>query len=212
MVDYPPDIIIYLSISKMKVFDQLRSEKKLKTLQYEKEDVDFAKIINPEEIECLEITFCNLTSLSGIACLSNLRRISLYYCRFLQDISAIEDLQMLEGIELYSLPKVKVHFSISKLANLKGLSYTRVGGIETISGIEKLSKLMFLGLSQVKVIDEDYSPIVQSKSLERVFWCGSPFKVPALKELRKLRPDIVIGGNLYNEIYLAKKSKSNDNK
>lgn len=212
MVDYPPDIIIYLRINKMKVFDQLRNEKKLKTLQYEKENVDFAKIINPEEIECLEIAFCNLTSLSGIACLSNLRRISLYYCRFLQDISTIEDLQMLENIVLYSLPKVKVHFSISKLANLKSLSYTRVGGIETISGIEKLSKLTSLSLSQVKVIDEDYSPIVQSKSLERVFWCGSPFKVPALKELRKLRPDIVIGGNLYNEIYLVKKSKSNDNK
>lgn len=144
----------------MKVFDQLRKEKELKTLQYEKEAVDFTN----------------------------------------------------EDIEPYSLPKVKAHFSISKLANLEGLSYTRVGGIETISGIEKLSKLMFLGLSQVKVIDEDYSPIVQSKSLERVFWCGSPFKVPALKELRKLRPDIVIGGNLYNEIYLAKKSKSNDNK
>lgn len=70
-----------------------------------------------------------------------------------------------------------------------------------------LSDAYYLGLSQVKVKDNDYSPILQSKSLERVFWCGSPFKVPALKELRKLRPDIVIGGNLYNEIYFAKKSK-----
>lgn len=196
----------------MEVFEQLINDKKLKTLRYEKEDVDFAKIINPEEIECLEIAFCNLTSLFGITCLSNLSRISLYYCRFLQDISNIEDLQMLENIDLYSLPKVEVHFSISKLANLKAINYTRVGGIKTISGIEKLSKLTFLCLSQVKVIDEDYSPIIQSKSLERVFWCGSPFKVPALKELRKLRPDIVIGGNLYNEIYFAKKNKSNDNK
>lgn len=195
----------------MKVFNQLINEKELKTLRYEKEDVDFAKIINPKEIECLDIAFCNLTSLFGIACLSNLRRISLHYCRFLQDISNIEDLQMLENIILYSLPKVEMHFNISKLSNLKALSYTRVSGIETISGIEKLSKLISLGLSQVKVKDDDYSPIVQSKSLERVFWCGSPFKVPALKELRKLRPDIVIGGNLYNEIYFAKKSKSNDN-
>lgn len=196
----------------MEVFDQLINDNKLKTLRYEKEGVDFAKIINPEKIECLEIASCSLTSLFGIACLSNLRRISLYYCRFLQDISSIGDLQMLENITLYSLPQVKKHFKIPELINLVALSYTRVGGIETIRGIEELPKLIYLGLSQVKVKDNDYSPILQSKSLERVFWCGSPFKVPALKELRKLRPNIVIGGNLYNEIYFAKKSKSNDNK
>lgn len=191
----------------MEVFEQLINDKKLKTLRYEKEDVDFAKIINPEKIECLEIAFCRLTSLFGIACLSNLRRISLYYCRFLQDISNIGNLQMLENIILYCLPQVEEHFNIPKLANLVALSYTKVNRIETIRGIEELPKLIYLGLSQVKVKDNDYSPILQSKSLERVFWCGSPFKVPALTELRKLRPDIVIGGNLYNEIYFAKKSK-----
>ena len=129
----------------MEVFEQLINDKKLKTLRYEKEDVDFAKIINPEKIECLEIAFCRLTSLFGIACLSNLRRISLYYCRFLQDISNIGNLQMLENITLYCLPQVEEHFNIPKLANLVALSYTKVNRIETIRGIEELPKLIYLG-------------------------------------------------------------------
>jgi ABC-type Fe3+-hydroxamate transport system substrate-binding protein len=118
-------------------------------------------------------------------------------------------LQTLEDIDLYSLPKAEIHFSVERLLKLESLRYTTVSGLMTIRGIEELPKLIYLALSQVKVIDGDYSPIVQSKSLERVFWFGSPFKTPALKELRTLRPDIVIGGNSYNEEYYAKKRMPN---
>jgi hypothetical protein len=193
----------------MKIFDQQRSGTNIKTLRFEKESVNFTDVVNPEEIERLEIAFCNPTTLSGITCLSGLRQISIYYCRFLRDISHIGNLQTLEAIALFSLPKTEVHFSVARLLKLKDLSYTTVSGLATIRGIEELPQLIRLCLSQVKVIDEDYSPIIQSKSLERVFWFGSPFKAPALKELRKLRPDIVIGGNAYNEVYYAKKRMSN---
>jgi hypothetical protein len=192
----------------MKIFDQHRSEAIIKTLRFEKETINFKDVINPEEIERLEIAFCNLTNLSGIVCLKKLRQISIYYCRFLSDISHIGSLNNLEDIDLYSLPKVENNFSLLELSKLQGLKYTSVKKINSIKGIEKLTQLTFLGLSQVKVIDDDYSPIIQSKSLERVFWVGSAFQSPALKELRKQRPDIVIGGNSYNEIYWTKKNGS----
>jgi hypothetical protein len=193
----------------MKIFDRQISETNIKTLRFEKEAVNFTDVVNPEEIERLEIAFCNLTTLSGITCLGGLRQISIYYRRFLRDISHIGDLQELEAIVLFSLPKAEVHFNVARLLKLKNLGYTTVSGLATIRGIEELPQLIYLCLSQVKVIDEDYSPIVRSKSLERVFWVGSPFKAPALKELRELRPDIVIGGNAYNEEYYAKKRMSN---
>lgn len=189
----------------MKIFDQHRSQTIIKTLQFEKETVNFKNVNNPEEIERLEIAFCNLTDLSGIVCFKKLYEISIYYCRFLQDISHIGNLETLENIELYSLPKVEINFDVAKLSKLTGLSYTSVKKINSLKGIEELTQLAFLGLSKVKVIDDDYSPIIQSKSLQRVFWVGSAFQSPALQELRKLRPDLVIGGNSYNEIYLTKK-------
>lgn len=195
----------------MKIFNQQVSEKTIKTLRFEKEIVNFNDVINPEEIERLEIAFCNLTDLTEITSLIRLRQISIYYCRFLQDISHISNLKSLEDIDLYSLPKVEINFKVNELPKLIGLKYTSVKEINSIRGIEELTQLKFLGLSQVKIIDGDYSPIVLSKSLERVFWVGSAFKSPALKELRKLRPDIVIGGNSYNEIYWEKKKTSPNN-
>jgi hypothetical protein len=189
----------------MKIFDQQRGETNIKTLRYEREVVNFEDVVNSEKIERLEIAFCNLTDISGITYLSGLRQISIYYCRFLRDISHIGDLHRLEDIVLFSLPKLEVNFSVAKLPKLERISYTTVSGITTIHGIEELTQLIYLGLSKVKVLDGDYSPIIRSKSLERVFWFGSPFQSPALQELRKLRPDIVIGGNAYNDVYWAKK-------
>jgi len=193
----------------MKIYDWQRGETIIKTLRFEKEAVNFSEVVNPEEIERLEIAFCNLTELSGINCLSSLRQISIYYCRFLRDISHIGNLQTLEEIALFSLPKVETHFNIAGLQKLISLSYTTVSGILSICGIEELTQLIFLGLSKVKVLDGNYSPILKNKSLERVFWFGSPFQPSALQELRKLRPDIVIGGNAYNEKYWAKKRMPN---
>jgi hypothetical protein len=193
----------------MKIYDWKRGETSIKTLRFEKETVNFTDVVSPDEIERLEIAFCNLTDLTGITCLSGLREISIHYCRFLRDISHIGNLQTLENIVLFSLPKVEINFNVTGLSKLIELSYTTVSGISSIRGIEELPKLISLGLSQVKVTDGDYSPIVRSKSLERVFWFGSPFKTPALKELRTLRPDIVIGGNSYNEEYFAKKRMTN---
>ena len=185
----------------MKIYDQHVWERNVKTLQYEKEVVSFADVVNPEKIERLEIAFCNIIDLLGVTCLSNLREIHIHYCRLLRDISHIGDLQTLERINLFSLPKVEVNFSTERLLRLKKLSYTTMSGISSIRGIDKLTQLVELGLSRVKVIDRDYTPIVRSISLKRVFWVGAPFPSPALQELRKLRPDIIIGGNAYNEQY-----------
>jgi Leucine-rich repeat (LRR) protein len=144
----------------MKVFDKNLHGKIIKTIRFEKETVGSPNIDNPEEIERLEIAFCNLTNLPDLACLKKLRQISIYYCRSLGDLSQISSLSNLETIDLYSLPKVEILFDVSELTKLRALSYTYVKKIHSIKGIEELPNPIYLGLSKVKVTDNDYSPII----------------------------------------------------
>jgi len=164
-------------------------------IRFEREPVDFSRVANPKAAVRVEIAFCNLTSLSGIQRLSRIQDLQIHYCRSLTDISEIGELTHLKRINLYSLPNVQRQFSVEQLNRLEDLTYNGVKQLGTIRGIESLPKLTYLGLSQVKVFDGDYAPIVESPSLGRVFWFGGPFKSPALKEIKQLRPDLLIGGN-----------------
>ena len=55
---------------------------------------------------------------------------------------------------------------------LESLSYNNVSDLASIREIKKLKKLSYLGLSRVKVLDGDFTPIINCKSLQRVFWHG----------------------------------------
>ncbi|MFL9835387.1 hypothetical protein [Chryseobacterium terrae] len=92
----------------MKIFDQEISGRNIKTLRFEKETVDFKDVINLEEIERLEIAFCNLVELSEIVYLKKLRQISIYYCRFLSDLSHNGSLSTLKDIVLIRFQKLKL--------------------------------------------------------------------------------------------------------
>lgn len=113
----------------------------------------------------------------------------------MSDISSIGELTELKRINLYSLPNVEVQFPLERLTKLESLTFNGVKQLQTIQGIETLPNLTYLGLSRVKVGDDDYTPILRSPSLKRVFWFGGPFKSPALKEIKRRRPDILVGGN-----------------
>lgn len=170
----------------------------MRTVRFEREPVDFSVVAEPKGVQRLEIAFCNVQSLAGIERFSKLREVHIHYCRELRDVSHLGKVPTLTRVALYCLPKVEVEFSPADLPRLEALSYNAVNKLSSIQGIEKLKRLTELGLSRVKVWDGDYMPIVHSKSLKRVFWFGGPFKAPALKEIRRLRPDIVVGGNAYN--------------
>lgn len=163
------------------------------TIRFERELVDFSRV--PKAVVRIEIAFCDLASLAGIQRLSRVQDLQIHYCRSLTDISAIGELSQLKRINLYSLPNVQQQFAVERLKQLEDLTYNGVKELNTIRGIESLPNLTYLGLSRVKVSDGDYSPIVESPSLKRVFWFGGPFKAPALREIKRLRPDILVGGN-----------------
>jgi hypothetical protein len=173
-------------------------QRTMPTVRYEHESVDFNTVANPKGVWKLEIAFCDVASLSGIERLSQLREVQIHYCRSLRDLSHLGKVATLALVNLYCLPNVEVEFSPSTLPRLEHLSYNAVHKLSSIRGIEKLKRLTHLSLSRVKVLDGDYMPIVHCKRLQRVFWFGGPFKAPALSEIRRLRPDIVVGGNAYN--------------
>lgn len=167
----------------------------MRTERFERVPVLFESIDNPAKVDRLEIAFCDLTTLQGIHRLTHLTQIHIHYCRSLMDISQLMQLRRLQQINLYSLPNVANGIDPGVFPELESLSFNNVRELPSIRGIEKLMNLNYLGLSRVKVLDGDFSPIINCKSLQRVFWHGAPFPSPALKEIRKQRPDILIGGN-----------------
>ncbi len=169
----------------------------MKKVKFDHQPVDFAAFTEDrgEHVELLEIAFCNLVSLNGISVFRNLKELRIHYCKELRDISAISELGSLEDVTLYSTPKV---FDCSPLVQVSTINAIALNGaykIASIKGFETLPHLEYLALSRVKVADLDYEPIINSKSLRRVFWHGGPFPPPSLKEIKKRRPDIAIGGN-----------------
>ncbi len=167
----------------------------MRKLRFEREPVLFDHVAAPANIERLEIAFCDVQCLDGIHRLRNLDEIHVYYCRLLRDLSQLERVRRLRKINLYCLPNVEIEFHPGKFPRLEHLSYNNVARLSSIQGIEKLQRLKHLGLSRVKVLDGDYMPIVKCKGLKRVFWHGAPFKSPAMMEIRRIRPDILVGGN-----------------
>lgn len=171
----------------------------MRKVRFERQPVLFGDITDPTTVSRLEIVFCNVETLDGIKRLTHVEEIHIYYCRSLRDISQLERLRRLRKISLYCLPNVEVEFDPKNFPHLQELSYNNVCKMTSLRGIEKLKQLNYLGLSRVKVLDGDYMPIVKCKSLKRVFWHGAAFKSPAINEIRRLRPDLVVGGNAHNQ-------------
>lgn len=164
-------------------------------LRFEREAVRFDDIAAPKSVTRLEIAFCDVETLEGVERLANLEEASIHYARKLRDISSFGRLRKLRKIVLYGLPQLAIQFQPADLPRLEYLSFTGIGKLSTLRGIEKLKHLRYLALSRVKVLDGDYRPIVECASLERVFWHSAPFPAPALAEIRSLRPDMKVGGN-----------------
>lgn len=167
----------------------------MKELKIE-EDSDVLESIDfPDTYTSLSISKSRITHLSGLENFTNLDNLSIYYCRNLEDLSNISQLKKLKQLVLYSLPKHTQNYELAHLSNLESLSFTNIKNLESIKEIEHLKSLIYLGLSNTKVTDGDYMPIISNTSLRRVFWFGAPFKSPALKNIKNARPDLVIGGN-----------------
>ena len=166
----------------------------MRTLRFDKSSVSFADVDQVREIDTVEIAFCNLTNLNGIENLPLLKVLRVHYCRYLTDISALSSLQHLDEVIFYSTPQLRQYDALQS-SSLTAISLNGPYEIDSIRPIAELKALEYLALSRVKVVDGDYQPIVANRSLKRVFWHGAPFAPPALSEIKRLRPDLLIGGN-----------------
>jgi hypothetical protein len=167
----------------------------LNKLSFDKSTVEFENIENPLDVDILEIAFCNLTTLRGIERLARVSTIRIHYCRSLFDIAEISKLIQLKAITFYGTPQLLDYAPLEGVFSIEAIELNGSYKVASIRPFAKLPNLEYLALSRVKVVDGDYQPIILNKTLKRVFWHGGPFAPPALSEIKRLRPDILIGGN-----------------
>jgi hypothetical protein len=184
----------YKAILKRDTANNLRT-RAMRILQFERTPVSFLAVQDACDIDTLEIAFCNLANLDGIERLEKLRTLRVHYCRHLHDVSAISSLQHLESVDFYSTPQLRKYDALRLVSSINAVTLSGPHEVESIRPLAELASLEYLGLSRVKVADKDYGPIVENKAIRRVFWHGAPFQPPALSEIKRLRPDLLIGGN-----------------
>ncbi len=167
----------------------------MKSLIFERSPLILEGIKDAESVELLEIAFCNAISLDGVECLANLRTLRIHYCRLLSDISALAKLSKLQSVTFYSTPKLTDYSPLKSVASLVDIELNGSYKVSSIRPFRNLPNLRHLTLSRVKVADGDYSPILENAAIQEVFWHGAPFPPPALSEIKRQRPKLLIGGN-----------------
>jgi hypothetical protein len=89
------------------------------------------------------------------------------------------------------------------VASLEDIGLNGPYKVACIRPFRNLPRLKHLALSRVKVSDQDYSPIIENSAIQEVFWHGAPFAPPALSEIKRQRPGLLIGGN---DVFNAKRT------
>ena len=165
------------------------------TLRFERTLVRLDDLKDAAAVDVLEISFSKVVNLDGVEQLHNLKTIRCYYCRLLSDITALAGLTKLTSVTFYSTPRLINYSPLMHVASLEDIQLNGPYRVDSIRPFLKLTRLTHLALSRVKVVDGDYSPIIENSAIQEVFWHGAPFPPPALSEIKRQRPGLLIGGN-----------------
>jgi len=165
------------------------------TLTFERCPISLEGVEDRTAIDLVEVAFSNLANLDGLQALPCLRTLRVHYCRRLSDISALEGLSKLADVTFYSTPRLSDYGALARIKSLESIELNGPYRVDSIRPFQNLPRLKHLALSRVKVNDGDYTPILENTAIQEVFWYGAPFKPPALSEIKRQRPDLLIGGN-----------------
>ncbi len=108
-----------------------------------------------------------LTSLQGIENISSLKRLMLYQCSNLTDISHLQSVA-LERIEFETCKKLEELESLFKLSSLKNISLDKCGQLKGIRGVSKL-ELDSLIISDTVILDGDLTELLELKCSKLYF-------------------------------------------
>ncbi len=122
-----------------------------------------SKLSNIERMSIFNSRFLDLTGLSALINLKNLRITNL---RNITSLEGIESLQNLEDLMIQSCKNIHSVSEVFNLTKLKRFLLLDCGEIDTIKGIENLTELSdFLFYESTNILDGDLTPILKLKNL-----------------------------------------------
>ena len=163
-----------------------------------------------EEIEELSLHHCDIPDLSALQGLSHLRRldlafgplstVDLRFCSRTLESLAFSRLRRLKNLSTLPLMPKLQHLSISHIHSFRPPDFQRFPNLvqlsiwntewQSLSWLSHLPSLETLHISQIKVEDKDWKPILSLTRLRHLHGMQSAFGTPASKEFVRLRPDI----------------------
>jgi len=171
---------------------------------------NLAALSDHQEIEEVSLRSCDLLDLSALHGLSRLRRLDvsfgplsnleLSFCSCTLEVLALSRLRRLKDLStLPFLPKLE-HLVVSHihsfvppdfrmLPNLRQLSIWNTDW-QSLNWLVNLPHLETLHISQIKVEDKDWKPILGLKRLRHLHGMQNVFRSSACKEFAHLRPDV----------------------
>lgn len=132
---------------------------------------DYAFLSDFIQLERLTLDYTDISDLSPLAGLNELRSLNLVDCANITDLTPLAELENLEKIN------ITLSTNISSLVGLpSGLKELRCSGlaITSLSGLEKMADLTFLNLQNCLDI-EDFSALAQLTALEKLYLSETPF-------------------------------------
>jgi Leucine-rich repeat (LRR) protein len=161
--------------------DFFPSMKNLKYLYFESRLTQnlFNSICDMDFLEGLYFKWSNITDISRISDLSNLKHLHIGSSPKIADISALSKMNSLLTLEIEN---IKVLNNISFICDLTYLEGLGINGslwttqtIASLNPIQKLKHLKFITLYGTKVLDGSLKPLATLKSLERI-WIAPFYK------------------------------------
>lgn len=136
----------------------------------------------------LEVAFGSLSSVDVGFCAGTLESLALSRLRHLKDLSTLPSLPRLEYLELSHLHGfIAPDFRL--FPHLRHLSIWNTDW-STLGWLEHLPDLEALHISQARVADQDWRPILSLPRLRYLHGMRDVFKSAAAREYMRLRPDV----------------------
>lgn len=150
--------------------------------------LDLSALHGLSRLRRLDVAFGPLSSLELGFCSSTLESLALYKLRRLKDLSTLPLLPKLEHLAVCHIHSF-VPPDFRMFPNLRRLSIWNTDW-QSLKWLVHLPHLETLHISQIKVEDKDWKPILGLKRLRHLHGMKNVFRSSACKEFAQLRPDV----------------------
>ena len=134
----------------------------LHTLSLQKyKQTDLQLLSNLTNLESLELVTSSIESLDGIAAMSKLKCLTMFYCNKLESLKGVDNLSELEYSKLEMCHSLVDYQYLAKTPLLKYLFIYNCGVVPNLQWLDNLQSLNYIGLIETDVADGDISHLLR---------------------------------------------------